>query len=174
MHVAARAQLFERLARARVRIAEHRCRQRLRRVVERQQVGAVARLRVAFGLRDRLRRLGIALHEARVEERDDRDVEAVEPHHRLIARVAVVVPRPGRRDDEVAGMHRDALAVDRGIRAGAFDHEAQRRLRVAVARRDFAGHDELQAGIEAVRDRRSCRAGPDFRASARAARLPPP
>ena len=48
----------------------------------------------------------------------------------------------------------DALAVDRGIGALALDHEAQRRLRVAMAGRDLAGQDELQPRVERVRDRR--------------------
>ena len=90
--------------------------------------------------------------ELRGEGLHDADVEAVHPYHRLVA--WVVVPGPRRRDDEVTRVHRGALAVDRGVRARALDDEAQRRLRVAVARRNFAGKDELQPGIEALRDAR--------------------
>ncbi len=36
-----------------------------------------------------------------------------------------------------------------------LDDEAQRRLGVAVRRRDFAGHDELQAGKQRLGDRRA-------------------
>ncbi|MGY4354168.1 hypothetical protein ACVW0J_000661 [Bradyrhizobium sp. i1.7.7] len=50
------------------------------------------------------------------------------------------------------GLHRGALAVDRGVSALAFEHEAQRRLAVAVCGRDVAGHHHLHAGIERGRD----------------------
>jgi myo-inositol-1(or 4)-monophosphatase len=43
---------------------------------------------------------------------DDRNVEAVQPHDGLVAVVSVVVPCPRRRDDEIAGRHRRALAID--------------------------------------------------------------
>ena len=43
----------------------------------------------------------------------ERDVEPVHPDHGLVGLVAVVVPRPARRQDEIAGRHVDALAVDR-------------------------------------------------------------
>ena len=77
--------------------------------------------------------------------------------HALDALVAVVVPGPGRRDDEVARVHGGALAAHRGVGALAVDDEAQRRLHVAVRRRDLARHDELQPGIERLRDRRAAR-----------------
>ncbi|MNI69644.1 hypothetical protein D3C73_1254070 [compost metagenome] len=49
-------------------------------------------------------------------------------------------------------MHGGALAVDGGVGATAFDDEAQGRLRVAVAGRHFAGQDQLQARVQALRD----------------------
>jgi len=45
-----------------------------------------------------------------------------------------------------------ARRPNRGVRARAFDDEAQRRLRVAVARGDLARQDQLQAGVQALRD----------------------
>jgi hypothetical protein len=63
------------------------------------------------------------------------------------------MPGPRRRDDEIAGMHRGALAVHGGIRAASFDDEAQRRLRMAMARRDFTRQEQLQAAIEAAGNR---------------------
>ena len=66
----------------------------------------------------------------------------------------MIVPGSRRRDDEIAWMHRRALAVHGGVRAFAIDDEAQRRLRVPVARRHFAGQDQLQAAIERPRDAR--------------------
>ena len=66
----------------------------------------------------------------------------------------MVVKRPRWRDDEVARMHGGPLTVDGGIRAFTFDDKAQRRLGVAVARRNLAGQDQLQAGVQTVGDRR--------------------
>ena len=89
-----------------------------------------------------------------------RDVEPVEPEHRLVGVVAVVVPGHVGRDDEVAGVHERALAVDGGVRALALQHEAQRRLRVAVRGRHLVRHDQLHAGIERGGDLRlSAQAG---------------
>ena len=65
------------------------------------------------------------LEELRIEEFHDRNVEAVHPHHRLLRRIAVIVIRPGGRDHEVADVHRDLLAVDRGVGAAALKNETQ-------------------------------------------------
>ena len=148
------AKLLERLPAARIWIGEDRRRARAHRVIERKHVGAETGQRIAFGAGDWLQLLRMTLGESCIEERHHRDVEAVEPDHGRVARIAVIVKSPRRRDDEVSGMHRRALAVDRGIRAFAFDDEAQRRLRVPVARRDLAGKDELQPRVEAMSDRR--------------------
>ena len=43
---------------------------------------------------------------------------------------------------------------DRGVRAAAFEHEAQRALRVPVRGRDLTGQHQLDAGIEVGRDLR--------------------
>ena len=127
---------------------------RLRRVVDGHEVVAVAGVRVAFRARVGLRLRRALLGEAGVEEAHQRDVEPVEPDDRIVAVVAVVVEGPRRRDDEVAVAHRRALAVDRRVGAFAVEHEAQRRLRVAMRRRDLAGQDQLQAGVERLREAR--------------------
>src|SRR5690606_32095644 len=101
---------------------------------------------------ERLFLLGMALEERGVEELGHRDVEPVEPDHGAIGRVAVVVPGARRRDDEIALLHRRALAVDAGIGARTVDHEAQRRLAVSMGGRDLARHHELEAGVEAGGD----------------------
>ena len=67
-------------------------------------------------------------------------------HHRRGAVIAVVVPGPGRRYDEVAGLHWKLLARDRGVGALALDDEAQRARRVPMRRRDLARQDDLQPG----------------------------
>ena len=90
----------------------------------------------------------------------------------VVARVAVIVVGPRRRQDEIAGVHRRPLAVDGGVGAGALDDEAQRRGGVPMARRDLAGQDQLQAGVQALRDARLAAQRRDSRARARAARLP--
>ena len=128
----AAGQLRQRLARARVRIVEHRRRASRRPLIDGQQVRAVARLRIADGTRDRLLVLVVMLGKRRVEELDDRDVEPVEPEHRLVGLVAVVVPRHRRRDDEVAVVHRRAFAVDGGVGAVPLEHEPQR-VMIAMA-----------------------------------------
>ena len=145
---------LERLARSRIRIREDRRRERGAHVIDRQQIGAVARERIAFGLHDRLNFIGVSLGESGIEKRDDRDIESIEPDDRHVAGISMIVKRPRRRDDEIAGMHRRALAVDGRIRAVAFDDKAQRRLAVPMARRDLTGKNELQSRVERMRDRR--------------------
>src|SRR5262249_30836236 len=92
------------------------------------------------------------LGERRIQELDDRDVEAVEPEDRPIALVAVIVPRHRRGDDEITLVHDRALAVDGGVRAAALEHEPQRTLRMTMGWRDFAGQYQLHAGVEIRRD----------------------
>ena len=141
MRIPVPAKLLQRFAAARIRVAEHRRGAGAGGVLERQHVGAIARQGIAFRPRDRLHFLRITLGEARVEKRYQRNIEPVEPDDGLLARIAVVVKRPRWRDDEVARMHGGPLTVDSGIRAFAFDDKAQRRLGVAVARRNLAGQD---------------------------------
>ena len=92
--------------------------------------------------------------EAGLEEIDRGQVEHVEPDHRLFRLVAVVMGGVARRDDKVAGPHDGLLALDLGIGALAVEDEADRRRGVAVRRRDLARHDELEPGIERLRDAR--------------------
>ena len=66
----------------------------------------------------------------------------------------MIVPRPGRRNHEITVAHQAAFAIDAGMRRLALEHEAQRRLAVAVCRRHLAGHDQLQPGIKRGGDAR--------------------
>src|SRR6516162_5101413 len=133
----------ERFARADIGIIEHRRGLDRRLPVDRQEIVGEPRRTVALGPGDglnvRLTRLG----EAGIQQAHDRNVEPVEPDHRLLRLVAVVVPSPGRGNHEVAGEHRRALTVDGGIGSLALDDEAQRRLRMAVRRGHLAGQDQL-------------------------------
>ena len=123
-------------------------------VAHRHHVGAVARKAHAFRTRERLLCGTSILGEARVKETQHRDVEAIKPHDGLSAGVAMVVPGPAGRDDEIAGLHRDAFAVHRRIGALAVHDETQRGLRVPVRWRHLARQDQLQTGIERLRDAR--------------------
>ena len=99
------------------------------------------------------------LGERRFEEIDLRKVEHVEPQHRLVRRIAVVMRRPVGGDDEIAGRHEGFLALDRGVGALAVEHEADRRGDMPMRRRDLARQDHLHAGKERVggaRSRRAC------------------
>jgi hypothetical protein len=53
------------------------------------------------------------------------------------------------RDDEIAGRHVGALAVDGGEGALALDDKPERGLRVPMGRRHFVGHHQLHAGDDA-------------------------
>ena len=146
--VAGLGELMQRRARALVGIVEDRRGGRPAAAVDGQQIGAVARAGIAFRLADRLLLLLVPLDEGGIQQLDHRDVEPVEPEHRLVGVVAVVVPGHVGRDDEIAGRHEGTLAVHGRVRALAFEHEAQRRLRVAVGGGHLVRHDELHAGIE--------------------------
>ena len=88
----------------------------------------------------------IVLAKDRAEELAEGIVECVQPDHRRRAKMTVVVPGPARRENEIAGMHRDALALDRGVGAFALDDEPQRIRRVPVRGSDLAGLDHLMLG----------------------------
>ena len=99
------------------------------------------------------------LAERRAEKSRERRVEPIEPDHRRGAEIAVVMPGPGRRHHEVAGLHRQLLAGDRRVGALALDDKAERARRVAVRRRDLARHDDLQSGEQRVADERGAAQG---------------
>jgi hypothetical protein len=63
---------------------------------------AKARPLVALGL-DTAATFRAVLGKPGVEELQDLYVQAVQPDHRLVGRVAMVVPGPAGRDDEIAG-----------------------------------------------------------------------
>ena len=79
-----------------------------------------------------------------VEEIVHRNVEHIDPNDPLAALVDMLMPRPARRQDHVAALHRTRLAVDHRDRAAAIEHEAQRAHGVAVRPRPFARHQDLK------------------------------
>src|SRR5262249_41644014 len=79
-------------------------------------------------------------------------VERVEPDHWRCAKIAVVMPGPARREDQITGVHGNALALDGRVCPFAFDDEPQRVRGVAVCWSDLAGRAYLQPAIERIGD----------------------
>ncbi len=63
----------------------------------------------------------------------------------------MIVPGELGRENQIAGLHDALLAVDRRISAVALNDEAQRRRRVAVRPRIFAGLDVLKRDLNRMR-----------------------
>src|SRR5258708_39936800 len=66
---------------------------------------------------DALARLIRTLEECRVQRAHQRDIEHIEPDHRLAALALVIVPGPARRQNAIALVDDVLLAVDDGIGA---------------------------------------------------------
>jgi hypothetical protein len=81
---------------------------------------------------------------------EQRQIQAVEPNHRSFAFMAVIVERPGRREDHVALFHVNLLTFHGGEASASFDNVAQGESDVFVSRRGFARVDHLQSGIQRV------------------------
>jgi hypothetical protein len=64
----------------------------------------------------------------------------------------MIVKRPRRGQDEIAGAHRRSLAIDRGIGTLSFDDEAQCRGHMPVAPGNLSRQHELHSGVQALRD----------------------
>ena len=110
-----------------------------------QAAGAIRR-------RQRAWLLGLALDGiGAVEVHHQRQVEHVEPDHRPLALVTVFVPQAGRRQDQVAVLHRAHVAADDGARALAFDDDARRVRRMAVVGRRLARQHQLHAKVDDAR-----------------------
>lgn len=92
----------------------------------------------------------IVLDEVDGEVSEVGQVEAVEPNHGPRAVLAVVVPVPGRRQDHVASLHRDAFAVYRCEAALALDDEPHGERCVSMCLCCFVGHHQLQSGVQCV------------------------
>lgn len=76
-----------------------------------------------------------------------RQIQTVQPDHGTGSVFAMVMPVPRRREDDIALLHLDALAVDGGESALAFDDEAHGERDVAMGGCGFVGHDKLEAGV---------------------------
>src|SRR3546814_13846432 len=76
------------------------------------------------------------------------------PDHGPIGLIAVVVPLPPWSEDQIERLHHSFFTIDRCDSPAPLKHETQGALRVSMAWLDFAGQDQLQAGIQA---RNECR-----------------
>lgn len=111
---------FKRFPRAGVGIIENGRTAATRRVVYGQQIRTVARVTVPGWARQYPFILSQVLRERRIQELYDRNVKTIQPEDRMFAVISVVVPRHGRRDDEITLMHDCAFAVDVGVGSGQF------------------------------------------------------
>ena len=73
---------------------------------------------------------------------------AVDPDHRRVAVIAVIVPGVLRRQHEVAGLHDEFLALHRGVAAVPLDDEAQSAEAVPVGLGRFARLYQLKRGVD--------------------------
>ena len=99
--------------------------------------------------------VGIRLCQIDIEKLVKRQIEAVEPDHRLRTLVAVVVPVPCWGQYDIFAFHGDFLAFDSGEAVRAFDDEAKGEGHVSMCRSHFTRENKLQARIDGVGGARS-------------------
>ena len=86
----------------------------------------------------------VVADEARPQAQHERDVEAVHPHHGLVAAgMDVAVPAPAGREDEVARFHRHAVPVDDHAGAAAREPEPYGGDGMGVDGGPLAGEEHL-------------------------------
>ncbi len=96
-------------------------------------------------------RLRRSFEERGFERSDQRDVQHIEPDHRLGALVLMVVPHPARRQHQITLVDGVLFSFDDGIDAVALHDEAQRGRGVTMSGRDFAGQNVLDRSPEGRR-----------------------
>ena len=79
-----------------------------------------------------------------IQRLNERNVEAIDPNHILVAFVRVLVPAALRRQDEIAVFHHHLLPIDVGVSAVSLEDETKCRHGVPMRRRDFARLDQLK------------------------------
>jgi len=121
-------------------------------VIYRQHVGAVTGQAVTRFAGKRMFIVAITLGERSVEKTGERNIESVQPDHRRIAVIAMIMPGPGWRDNKIAKLHDRAFAIDAGMTARTIQHKTQRRLAMAMSGSHFVGHHQLQPGVQRIRD----------------------
>ncbi len=105
---------------------------------------AVKLARIAFAVRNRLHvrialRAGHVVIDPRgIEKFHQRPVQRIDPDHRLVGIVAVIVPGPVRGQDEIAAVRGAALAFDDGVAAFVRQNGSAGIRRMQMDRRDVA------------------------------------
>ena len=94
--------------------------------------------------------LVVLFMEPGLEHPHQRGIKSIQPDHRRIGVVGVVVPAPVGRQDKIARKHRNALAIHNGIAAPALDDQAKRRRGMPVGPGNLARHHDLDVGDERV------------------------
>ena len=94
-------------------------------MIDRKEVVAVAGIAVADRPGDRLLVDIEVLGERGIQHLNHGNVETVQPEDGSETGVAMIVPGPRWRNDEIALMHDRALTIDSGVGAFAFEDEAQ-------------------------------------------------
>ena len=137
-------------ARTHIGVIDHRAPVHLHGRPVRQHARGIEGQRIAVAAVGRLGRALELLGERRLEEVDLGKIEHVEPQHRLLRGIAMIVRRPVGGNDEIAGRHVGLLALDCSVGALAVEHEADRRGDVPVRGRDLARQDHLHAGKQGI------------------------
>ena len=63
----------------------------------------------------------------------------------------MIMPGPGRRQDQISGIHVGPFTIHSRVGPFSLDDESQGRLGMAMSRCDFSRKDQLQAGIQGIR-----------------------
>jgi hypothetical protein len=79
------------------------------------------------------------------------EVETIEPDHRARTVLAMVVPVPCGREDDVASVHLYAATVYGGEAAVALNDKSHGEGCVSVGWCRLVGHDELKPGVNGIR-----------------------
>ncbi len=95
---------------------------------------------------DRFVALRVVFVEHRLQQMDERRIEAVHPVTHAVGLAAVAVPAPVGREQHVVRLHFEALAVDDGVGAFALEDEPERVRRMAVGARLLSRQDRLVGG----------------------------
>ena len=99
--------------------------------------------------RARIARAGIALSKMHRGETEQRQVEHVQPDDGVCALVAVVMPMPDGRHDNVTADERHLLALD-GSESLAIDDEPTGKGEVSVGRGRLAGINQLKTSVDGI------------------------
>ncbi|KAF2801518.1 uncharacterized protein BDZ99DRAFT_469523 [Mytilinidion resinicola] len=85
------------------------------------------------------------------------EIKAIQPNHRSGAIFAVIVPVPGRGQDNVAALHLDASIMHSSEATITLDDKVTGKGSVAMSWRGLVGHNQLKPSVNGIsRVRRLC------------------